>query len=78
MTEAGNRQVSSGVPRKVQTKNDPSSLTVCCCSSNFSYYLPKKTYHHQYKMPENPLWMTEWPLGWEGLDETGTPDPMAP
>jgi len=56
----------------------PPPDAVWCARSNFSYYLPRKTYHPQYKMPENPLWMTEWPLGWEGIDETATPDPMVP
>eukprot|EP00752_Nemacystus_decipiens_P007761 g6935.t1 len=46
-------------------------------TSNWSYYNPRATYHHQYRLPENPLWMTEWPLGWEGIDETGVPDPLA-
>eukprot|EP00903_Cladosiphon_okamuranus_P015678 g14476.t1 len=32
-------------------------------TSNFSYYKPRAVYHHEYHLPENPLWMTEWPLG---------------
>ncbi|CAM9689493.1 unnamed protein product [Pylaiella littoralis] len=47
-------------------------------TSNWSYFDPKKDYHHEYRLPERPLWMTEWPLGWEGIDETGVPDAMAP
>ncbi|CAM9636935.1 unnamed protein product [Ectocarpus fasciculatus] len=46
--------------------------------SNWSYYNPRKEYNQAYKLPENPLWMTEWPFGWERIDETGVPDPMAP
>ncbi|CAM9561978.1 unnamed protein product, partial [Ectocarpus sp. 12 AP-2014] len=46
--------------------------------SNWSYFNPRKEYNQAYKLPENPLWMTEWPFGWERIDETGVPDPMAP
>ncbi|CAM9355148.1 unnamed protein product [Ascophyllum nodosum] len=46
--------------------------------SNWSYYPPKKTYHHAFHLPENPLWASEWPFGWEDLDVTGVPDLMAP
>ncbi|CAM9689565.1 unnamed protein product [Pylaiella littoralis] len=47
-------------------------------TSNWSYFKPKKDYHHEYRLPKKPLWVTEWPLGWEGIDETGVPDAMAP
>ncbi|CAM9689735.1 unnamed protein product [Pylaiella littoralis] len=47
-------------------------------TSNWSYFNFRKDYHQEYRMPERPLWMTEWPLGWEGIDETGVPDAMAP
>eukprot|EP00904_Undaria_pinnatifida_P005051 jgi/Undpi1/1676/HiC_scaffold_11.g05066.m1 len=46
-------------------------------TSNFSYYPPKRTYHHTYHMPAPPLWATEWPFGWEGIDDSGVPDAMA-
>ena len=42
------------------------------------YYNPKKTYHHTHKLPEGAPWVTEWSFGWEGIDETGPADPMAP
>ncbi|CAM9188214.1 unnamed protein product [Pylaiella littoralis] len=46
-------------------------------TSSFYYFLPQKTYHHDYKLPHTPLWMSEWPFGWEGIDATGVPDAMA-
>jgi len=46
--------------------------------SNFLYYPPTKTYHHTYRMPENPLSASEWPFGWEDIDSSGVPDAMAP
>lgn len=46
--------------------------------SNFSYYPPKRTYHHTYHLPENSLWASEWPFGWEDIDSSGVPDAMAP
>ncbi|CAM9872699.1 unnamed protein product [Scytosiphon promiscuus] len=47
-------------------------------TSNWTYYNARKAYHHEYHLPENPLWMTEWPFGWEDLDKSGVPDAMAP
>ncbi|CAM9337395.1 unnamed protein product [Laminaria digitata] len=46
--------------------------------SNYSYFPPKRTYHHTYHLPENSLWASEWPFGWEDIDSSGVPDAMAP
>ncbi|CAN0041609.1 unnamed protein product, partial [Sphacelaria rigidula] len=47
-------------------------------TSTFFSWDPKITIHHTAWLPTYPLWVTEFPFGWEGIDNTGIPDPMAP
>ncbi|CAM9652234.1 unnamed protein product [Discosporangium mesarthrocarpum] len=54
------------------------TLATVTLRSAFYYYPPRRLSPQQDQLPVRPYWMSEWYQGWEGIDETGPPDPQMP